>query len=128
MSRLAYAARRLSTAVSLASIVAAVPAAIAIAQPTTSRMPGVGPAPTLPEPHHSPSAVHFSRVIGWPEGRTPVAPEGFEVNAFATGLESPRWLYVLPTGDVLVAEARTLPRSDLPAEMLEVWRRPARSG
>ena len=82
-------------------------------------MPGVGPAPTLPEPHHSPSAVHFSRVIGWPEGRTPVAPKGFETNAFATGLESPRWLYVLPNGDVLVAEARTLPRSDLPTEMLE---------
>ena len=119
MSHLAYDARRLSAAVALASIVTAVPAAIAIAQPTISRMPGVGPAPTLPEPHHSPSAVHFSRVIGWPEGRTPVAPEGFEVNAFATGLDSPRWLYVLPNGDVLVAEARTLPRSDLPAEMLQ---------
>jgi glucose/arabinose dehydrogenase len=119
MSHLAYDARRLSAAVALAFIVAAVPAAIAIAQPTNSGMPGVGPAPTLPEPYHSPSAVHFSRVIGWPEGRAPVAPEGFEVNAFATGLDSPRWLYVLPNGDVLVAEARTLPRSDLPAEMLE---------
>ena len=119
MSHLAYDARRLSAGMALASIVAAVPAAIAFAQPTISRMPGVGPASTLPEPHHSPSAVNFSRVIGWPEGRTPVAPEGFEVNAFATGLDSPRWLYVLPNGDVLVAEARTLPRSDLPAEMLQ---------
>lgn len=82
-------------------------------------MPGVGPAPKLPEPHHSPSAVNFSRVIGWPEDRTPVAPEGFEAKAFATGLDSPWWLHVLPNGDVLVAEARTLPRSDLRGEMLQ---------
>src|SRR5688500_6184293 len=46
-------------------------------------------------------------------------PEGFEVEAFGAGLDSPRWLHVLPNGDVLVAEARTLPRSDMPAEMLE---------
>ena len=73
----------------------------------------------MPEPHQSSSAVNFSRVIGWPEGRGPVAPEGFEVDAFGTDLDSPRWLYVLPNGDVLVAEARTLPKSDRPAEMQE---------
>ena len=119
MKHLAHDARRLSAAAALASIVVAVPAAIAMAHPAISRMPGVGSAPPLPEPHHTSSAVNFARVIGWPEGRTPVAPEGFEVKAFATGLDSPRWLYVLPNGDVLVAEARTLPRSDLPAEMLQ---------
>jgi glucose/arabinose dehydrogenase len=40
----------------------------------------------------------------WPAGATPTAPAGLRVNAFATGLDHPRWLYVLPNGDVLVAE------------------------
>jgi hypothetical protein len=60
-------------------------------------MPGVAPAPRLPEPHHYLSAVHLSRVIGLPEGRTPSAAEGFEVNAFATGFDSPRRGHALPT-------------------------------
>jgi glucose/arabinose dehydrogenase len=42
--------------------------------------------------------------VGWPAGKTPVAVEGLAVNAFATGLVHPRWLHVLPNGDVLVAE------------------------
>jgi glucose/arabinose dehydrogenase len=117
MSYLAHLAVRLSAA--LVAIAATLSAAVAIAQPPISETPGVGPAPKLPEPHHSPSAVNFPRVIGWPEGRGPAAPEGFEVEAFGAGLDSPRWLHVLPNGDVLVAEARTLPRSDMPAEMLE---------
>ncbi len=108
-------------AVSLSAAAVAVgstlPSAIAIAQPPTSEMPGIGPAPKLPAPHQSPSVVNFSHVIGWPEGHGPAAPEGFEVNAFGAGLDSPRWLYVLPNGDVLVAEARTLPRSDRAAEV-----------
>ena len=44
---------------------------------------------------------------GWSEGQTPVAAPGLAVNAFATGLRHPRWIYVLPNGDVLVAEALT---------------------
>ena len=46
---------------------------------------------------------------GWTAGRTPVAAPGLEVNAFATGLEHPRWIHVLPNGDVLTAESLTLP-------------------
>ena len=46
---------------------------------------------------------------GWPAGRTPVAAPGLEVNAFATGLKHPRWIHVLPNGDVLTAESLTLP-------------------
>ena len=115
MSYLAHVAVRLSAAAVF--IVVAFSAAFAIAQEAISQMPGVGPAPKLPEPQESSSAVNFSRVIGWPEGRSPAAPAGFEVNAFGTGLDSPRWLYVLPDGDVLVAEARTLPKSDRPAEI-----------
>ena len=115
MNRRAHAAVRLSAAP--VATVAGLSAAIAVAQRAISEMPGIGPAPKLPEPHHSPSAVNFSRVIGWPEGRGPAAPEGFQVEAFGAGLESPRWLHVLPNGDVLVAEARTLPKSDRPAEI-----------
>ncbi len=43
--------------------------------------------------------------IGWPQGTTPQAAKGSRVNAFAEGLQQPRWLYVLPNGDVLVAES-----------------------
>ena len=46
---------------------------------------------------------------GWAHGQTPVAAPGLKVNAFATGLKHPRWIHVLPNGDVLVAEAPTVP-------------------
>jgi hypothetical protein len=48
--------------------------------------------------------VHVVTAKGWPEGARPVAAEGTAVAAFAEGLVHPRWLYVLPNGDVLVAE------------------------
>jgi glucose/arabinose dehydrogenase len=67
----------------------------------------LGPSPALPPPNATPSAVNFSTVVGWPEGRTPTVPEGFEVAKYAGGLDYPRWLHVLPNGDVLVSEART---------------------
>jgi glucose/arabinose dehydrogenase len=66
--------------------------------------------PKLPPPYATPSAVHFSKLIGWPEGKTPTAPPGFKVSLYADRLDYPRWLYVLPNGDVLVAEARTEPK------------------
>jgi glucose/arabinose dehydrogenase len=43
---------------------------------------------------------------GWKDGRLPVCAEGLKVNAFATGLDHPRWIEVLPNGDVLVAESK----------------------
>ena len=46
---------------------------------------------------------------GWADGQTPVAAPGLKVNAFATGLKHPRWIHVLPNGDVLVAEATQVP-------------------
>ncbi len=61
----------------------------------------------LPKPFATQSTRKFSKVIGWPEGKTPIAPEGFEVSAFAKGLANPRWLYVAPNGDVFVAESGT---------------------
>ncbi len=68
---------------------------------------GVGPNPQLPAPHQNLllPTVHIAPALGWPKGVAPKAPEGFAVTAFAAGLEHPRWVYVLPNGDVLVAES-----------------------
>jgi glucose/arabinose dehydrogenase len=75
----------------------------------SARLPveaGMGPSPTLPAPRTSwLPVVKVATAVGWPEGATPTAAEGVAVRAFATGLDHPRWLHVLPNGDVLVAEA-----------------------
>jgi glucose/arabinose dehydrogenase len=66
---------------------------------------GMGPDPQLPRPvRRLLPTVNIAKAGGWPEGATPVAAPGFAVNAFASGLQHPRWLYLLPNGDVLVAE------------------------
>ncbi|MCC7266367.1 MAG: sorbosone dehydrogenase family protein [Caulobacteraceae bacterium] len=66
---------------------------------------GYGPDPDLPAPKSSLlPTVKIAKIRGWPEGQTPAAPAGFRVAPLATGLSHPRWLYVLPNGDVLVAE------------------------
>jgi glucose/arabinose dehydrogenase len=65
-----------------------------------------GPQPQLPRPARTLiPTVHIAPARGWPEAARPVAPVGFTVTAFATGLDHPRWLQVLPNGDVLVAES-----------------------
>jgi glucose/arabinose dehydrogenase len=67
---------------------------------------GTGPAPVLPPPHRTLiPTVNIARAIGWPAGATPVPAAGLAVHAYATGLDHPRWLHVLPNGDVLVAES-----------------------
>ncbi len=63
----------------------------------------------LPAPYATKSLTKFSDVIGWPEGKTPVAPDGFTVTKFADDLNNPRWIYTAPNGDILVAEASTDP-------------------
>ena len=82
----------------------------------TARLPesaGIGPSPTLPEPNKTLfPTVHVATAKGWPPGVTPTAAAGTAVNAFATGLEHPRWLYVLPNGDVLVAETNAPPKEE----------------
>jgi glucose/arabinose dehydrogenase len=66
---------------------------------------GFGAQPTLPPPDKSAiPLVKVATARGWPDGQKPVAAEGTTVTAFAQGLQHPRWLYVLPNGDVLVAE------------------------
>jgi len=75
---------------------------------------GTGPNPELPPPVQTllPTVV-LAHAKGWPEGVKPKAAAGFTVNALATGLDHPRWLYVLPNGDVLVAESAAPPQPDL---------------
>jgi glucose/arabinose dehydrogenase len=66
----------------------------------------VGLSPELPPPNKTlVPTVDIAPAKGWPNGAAPTPPSGFAVNAFATGLEHPRWLCVLPNGDVLVAES-----------------------
>src|SRR5688572_6056991 len=62
---------------------------------------------SLPLPYATKSSVNFSKVIGWPKDRTPIAPGGFTVTKFADNLQNPRWIYVTPNGDILVAESNT---------------------
>lgn len=59
--------------------------------------------PELPAPDTNASKNKFSKVIGWPAGKAPIAPEGFAVTRFAENLKSPRNIYVAPNGDILVA-------------------------
>jgi glucose/arabinose dehydrogenase len=95
----------------LASAGLAACAAGALAQASP---PGVGPNPTLPPPKENLllPTVNIAPAEGWPQGMLPKAPPGFKVTAFATGLQHPRWVYTLPNGDVLVAEANKPPPKD----------------
>jgi glucose/arabinose dehydrogenase len=67
---------------------------------------GFGPDPELPAPNKTLiPTVDIAPAIGWAQGQTPEAAPGTRVVAFATGLDHPRWIHVLPNGDVLVAES-----------------------
>jgi glucose/arabinose dehydrogenase len=66
----------------------------------------------LPTPYSSKATTNTSKVIGWPEGKTPTAPEGFTVRMFAGDLENPRSTIVGPNGDIFVAESNTRNSAD----------------
>ena len=70
----------------------------------------VGSAPVIPaaKPQGIPT-LKMPTAKGWTPGQTPTAAPGLAVNAYATGLKHPRWIHVLPNGDVLVAEALGVP-------------------
>ena len=91
-------------------------------------VPAVGSAPTIPpaKPQGSIPTLKMPTAQGWAPGQTPVAAPGLKVNAFAAGLKHPRWIHVLPNGDVTVAEALFLPgaiRSVFDYAMVSTMRR-----
>jgi glucose/arabinose dehydrogenase len=73
----------------------------------------MGPQPVLPAPSASLfPVIDIAPATGWSSGSAPVAADGLAVAAFARDLDHPRWLYVLPNGDVLVAETNAPVRED----------------
>ena len=116
------------------SIFARIVAMIGACAVLLRRMEGVpqkaawGNAPEIPEakPQGSIPTLKMPTARGWGDGQLPVAAQGLKVNAFATGLEHPRWINVLPNGDVLVAEATQVagpPRSVFHYAMQATMRR-----
>ena len=74
---------------------------------------GYGPQPRLPPPEQWPiPTINVAPAEPWPDGATPTAAAGLRVVEFADGLDHPRWLYVLPGGDVLVAETNAPPKPE----------------
>ena len=111
----------------LAVLVALVVAAAALgACGTRSSRPveaGMGPNPDLPpQPaHETIPTVDIAPAVGWRDGARPTPAPGLAVVAFATGLDHPRWLHVLPNGDVLVAETNAPPRSESVKTGIKGW-------
>jgi len=95
-------------------------ATVAVRRMTDSAHPpawGTEPAIPAAKPQGAFPTLKMPTARGWDPGRTPIAAPGLKVNAFATGLRHPRWIHVLPNGDVLVAEATTIS----PAAMRSVF-------
>jgi glucose/arabinose dehydrogenase len=91
-------------------------AATALACSEKAQLPlesGMGTSPTLPAPRKTlVPTVQIAPALGWPAGGKPTAAAGMTVSAFATNLQHPRWLHVLPNGDVLVAETNAPPKPE----------------
>lgn len=80
----------------------------ACGKPAPASDEGYGAQPKLPPPQNDVvPTINPAVAVGWPAGAGPVAPAGFTVTRYASGLDHPRWIYTLPNGDVLVAEAST---------------------
>ncbi len=74
---------------------------------------GTGPRPELPPPAKSLiPTINVAPAKSWPQGVTPTPASGLAVRAYAAGFDHPRWLYVLPNGDVLVAETNAPPKPE----------------
>ncbi|GJD40755.1 sorbosone dehydrogenase family protein [Methylobacterium bullatum] len=82
---------------------------------------GIGPNPTLPAPNPTlMPTVNIARVARWENGAKPKTAAGLQVAAYADGFDHPRWMYLLPNGDVLVAEANK-PKTDDPSTGIADW-------
>jgi glucose/arabinose dehydrogenase len=77
----------------------------------TPNVQAVGNAPVIPaaKPQGNMPTLKMPTARGWTAGQTPIAAPGLKVNAFAAGLKHPRWIHLLPNGDVTIAEALFLP-------------------
>jgi glucose/arabinose dehydrogenase len=73
--------------------------------------PAFGQTPSIPraKPQGKVPTLKMPTAKGWIPGQLPTVAPGLKVNAYATDLDHPRWLEVLPNGDVLVAESRSVP-------------------
>src|SRR5262245_30901923 len=73
--------------------------------------PALGAAPVVPaaKPQGAIPTLKMPTAKGWTSGQKPLAASGLKVNAFAAGLKHPRWIYVLPNREVLIAEATQVP-------------------
>jgi glucose/arabinose dehydrogenase len=96
-------------------------------------LPAVGSDPVIPtaRPQGSIPTLKMPTAKGWAPGQTPIPAPGLKVNAFVTGLKHPRWIHVLPNGDVTVAEALFLPggiRSVFDYAMVSTMKRAAAVG
>jgi glucose/arabinose dehydrogenase len=92
-----------------------------------------GPEPQLPQPKHMLiPTVNIAPAEGWPAGAAPTPAQGMAVAAFARDLQHPRWVYVLPNGDVLVAESSAPPQPEegkgVKAKIMKVLMKKAGSG
>jgi glucose/arabinose dehydrogenase len=101
--------------------------------PVESPQGSVGPSPDLPSPDKKLiPVVQVAEAKGWPTGKTPAPATETAVNAYARGLAHPRWLYVLPNGDVLVAETNAPDRPDegktFKGKMMKKFQRVAGAG
>lgn len=118
--------RKIAASILIGAVLAVLCVALLVTfgkQPPSTKGDIVGADPALPQPDRSLiPTVNFSHAEPWPAGKTPVAPDGFGVTPYASDLDHPRWLYVLPNGDVLVAEASTVPRQPKSiGETVQFW-------
>lgn len=97
----------------LATAIAGCALAACADRPITPVRETIGSEPTLPAPQRQLiPTIRIAPAVGWSDGAMPAPAEDLAVNAFATGLDHPRWLFVLPNGDVLVAETNAPPNPD----------------
>jgi len=80
-------------------------------QPNTTVKTAIGDL-VLPPPYDTESKTKRNSMVDWPQGQTPVAPEGFTVSKFAADLKNPRNTYIAPNNDIFVAESGTQTSAD----------------
>ncbi|CAM3213603.1 sorbosone dehydrogenase family protein [Paracoccus nototheniae] len=83
---------------------------VALRRFSAPKTKAVGDAPQIPDARKQGiMTLKMPTAQGWAKGHVPSAAPGLAVNAFASGLDHPRWIEVLPNGDVLVAESKEQP-------------------